>query len=313
MPIEEEKMNKKSRLALIFIIFGLFSTFIMGNSLQLDLWNENLDVPYVPTPLPVVQEMLRLADLKKEDIVYDLGCGDGRILIEAASQYGVKGYGVDIDAERIKESRKNAKAAGVDHLVEFYEQDLFQTDIRDASVVMLYLLSSVNLELRPKLLKELRPGTKVISHDFDMNEWLPDKTATVSVRGDTHRVYYWVIPANITGNWNLKSNDFPPEINSSLHFHQIFQFPQGEIITEDRKYNLTEVQLKGNRISFSAKIEKVSLNFHGYVLEDQMQGIAYKEVSDEKYRWKASRDPQTKEPLELMSSQEKSGSDCSPF
>ncbi|HET9478619.1 MAG TPA: class I SAM-dependent methyltransferase, partial [Pyrinomonadaceae bacterium] len=130
------------------------------------------DVPYVPTPQNVVDEMLKLAKVTKDDVVYDLGCGDGRLVITAVKKFNAKrGFGVDIDPQRITESNANAKAAGVTDRVEFAVQDLFQTDLKDATVVTLYLLPEVNLRLRPKLLNELQPGTRVVSHSFDMGDW----------------------------------------------------------------------------------------------------------------------------------------------
>ena len=152
------------------------------------------DVPYVSTPQIVVDKMLELAALKKNDVLYDLGSGDGRIVISAAKKYGARGVGVDIDPQRIKEANANAVQAGVADRVKFIEQDLFETDLKAASVVTLYLLPEVNLRLMPKLLRELKPGSRVVSHAFDMGDWKPEQT--VQVEGRT--VYYWVIPKNAT-------------------------------------------------------------------------------------------------------------------
>jgi ribosomal protein L11 methylase PrmA len=151
-------------------------------------------VHYVPTPEEVVEEMLRLANVGKNDVIYDLGCGDGRIVITAAKKYGARGIGIDIDPERIKESNENARQAGVADRVKFLQQDLFQTDFSEATVVTLYLLPALNLKLRPKLL-ELKPGTRIVSHAFDMGDWKPEKV--VNVPGDEHErtVYFWVVPA----------------------------------------------------------------------------------------------------------------------
>jgi SAM-dependent methyltransferase len=150
-----------------------------------------LDVPYVPTSNGVVEAMLKLAGVKKTDLVYDLGCGDGRIVIIAAKQYGAHGVGVDINPERIQEARANAKQAGVENLVKFEENDLFAADIHNATVVTLYLLPSVNLKLRPKLLSDLKPGTRVVSHSFDMGDWKPEQEEDV----DGANIYLWTIPA----------------------------------------------------------------------------------------------------------------------
>jgi len=149
------------------------------------------DVPYVPTQNAVVEAMLKLAGVKKTDTVYDLGCGDGRIVIMAAKQYGAHGVGIDINPERIQEARANARQAGVEDLVKFEENDLFAADIHNATVVTLYLLPSINLKLRPKLLSDLKPGTRVVSHSFDMGDWKPEKEESV----DGANIYLWTIPA----------------------------------------------------------------------------------------------------------------------
>ena len=153
------------------------------------------EVPYVSTPTTVVEEMLRTAGVKASDIVYDLGCGDGRIVITAAKQYGARGVGIDINPERIRESNENARLAVVSGRVKFLTQDLFETDLSEATVVMLYLLPSVNMKLRPKLLSELRPGTRIVSHSFDMGDWKPEKVVKVQGNGEEHTIYYWTVPA----------------------------------------------------------------------------------------------------------------------
>lgn len=150
----------------------------------------DLDVPYVPTKQEVVEEMLKIAGVKAGDVVYDLGCGDGRIIITAAKEFGATGIGVDLNPQRIKEANENAKAAGVTDKVRFVEGNLFDFDFSEASVVTLYLLPSVNLKLRPKLLKELKPGSRIVSHDFDMGDWEAEKV--VEVGNDT--IYFWTVP-----------------------------------------------------------------------------------------------------------------------
>jgi precorrin-6B methylase 2 len=147
------------------------------------------DVPYVPTAQLIVDAMLELAQVNKNDVLYDLGSGDGRIPITAAQKFGTRGVGVDIDPERIQESNANAKKAGVSDRVSFIQQDLFKTDLQEATVVTLYLLPDVNLKLRPKLLKELKPGTRIVSHSFDMGDWKPVRT--MQVGGTT--IYLWIV------------------------------------------------------------------------------------------------------------------------
>ena len=150
----------------------------------------DLDVVYVPTPRPVVGAMLRLARVRREDVVYDLGCGDGRIVIAAAKEYGARGVGIDIDPERIAEAKANAQAAGVAKRVTFRTEDLFATEIAEATVVTLYLWPWINLKLRPRLLEELRPGTRIVSHYHDMGDWPPQKQ--IEVEG--HQIYFWTVP-----------------------------------------------------------------------------------------------------------------------
>ena len=149
------------------------------------------DVMYVPTPQELVEDMLRLADVKRGDVLYDLGSGDGRIPVTAAKKYGIRAVGIDIDPERIREAHANARRKGVAKLVTFRQQDLFTADFREATVVTLYLLPDLNLKLRPQLLQQLRPGTRVVSHQFDMGDWKPDKT----LESNGRTVYFWVIPA----------------------------------------------------------------------------------------------------------------------
>ena len=148
------------------------------------------DVNYIPTPQHLVDDMLRLADVRPGDVLYDLGSGDGRIPITAAKRYGIRAVGIDIDPQRILEANENARAAGVDAQVEFREEDLFRADFRDATIVTLYLFQDLNLKLRPRLLATLRPGTRILSHRFDMGDWKPEKTLTV---GD-NVVYFWTVP-----------------------------------------------------------------------------------------------------------------------
>jgi ubiquinone/menaquinone biosynthesis C-methylase UbiE len=165
-------------------LLALAACFFLPNALA-------FDVPFVPTPERVVSKMLEVAKVGPKDVVYDLGSGDGRIVITAAKKYGARGVGIDIDPDRVKEARANARKAGVEKRVEFRQGDLFEARIGDATVVTIYLLSGINLKLRPKLLAELKPGTRVVSHAFDMGDWKPEATAKVG----TSTVYYWVVPA----------------------------------------------------------------------------------------------------------------------
>ena len=148
------------------------------------------DVIYVPTPEEVVEAMLQVANVTKNDIVYDLGCGDGRIPVTAAKKYGARGVGIDIDPQRIKEANENVQKNNVGDRVKIVQGDLFEQDLSPATVVTLYLLPSLNVKLMPKLMKELKPGTRVVSHAFDMGDWKPEKEVDVNGR----KVYFWTIP-----------------------------------------------------------------------------------------------------------------------
>ncbi|BAZ07682.1 SAM-dependent methyltransferase [Calothrix sp. NIES-3974] len=154
------------------------------------------DVVFVPTPPEVVDKMLEMANVGKDDVLYDLGSGDGRIPIAAAQKFGTRGVGIDIDPERVREAKENAKKAGVEDKVTFLQQDLFKSDFREATVVTLYLLPELNVKLRPQLFEQLKPGTRIVSHAFDMGDWKPEKTATVNGR----TVYFWTIPEKVPAN-----------------------------------------------------------------------------------------------------------------
>jgi precorrin-6B methylase 2 len=162
------------------------------------LQERQADVPYVPTPQKVVDQMLKLANVSSNDVLYDLGSGDGRIPITAVRKYGAsRATGIEINPRLVQRSRKNSQKAGVTDRVTFLQQDLFDTDLSEATVVTLYLLPGLNLRLRPKLLRELKPGTRIVSHDFDMGNWKPDRVERVRSTARHHTIYYWVVPRNL--------------------------------------------------------------------------------------------------------------------
>lgn len=181
-------LSGMNRLGISFAVAALSATLSFAQTSTL----REPDVIFVPTPEKVVDEMLKLAKVQKNDVVYDLGCGDGRLVVTAAKQYGARGVGIDINPERIKESQENAVKNGVTNLVTFRNEDLFEANIKDATVVTLYLLQSLNVKLKPKLFRDLKPGTRIVSQTFDMGDWKPDKQIEV----DGRRVYLWIIPAN---------------------------------------------------------------------------------------------------------------------
>lgn len=194
------------------------------------------DVPYVTTPMSVTEAMLNIAKVDKGDYVIDLGSGDGRIVILAAKQFGARGLGVEIDPKLVAESVVNARAAGVADRAEFRDQDLFATDLSPASVVTMYLLPDVNILLRPKLLA-LKPGTRVVSHDWDMGDWKPDAELRVPAPEKklgldrTSRVMLWKIPAQIEGRWCSTSHP-----RRTLTLRQRYQFVEGELSDGSQKF-----------------------------------------------------------------------------
>jgi SAM-dependent methyltransferase len=236
----------------------------------------------------------------KNDLVYDLGCGDGRIVIAAAQKAGARGVGVDLDPVRIKESLENARQAKVGNRVQFFQQDLFQTDIAKATVLMLYLWPEVNLKLRPKLLRELKPGTRVVSHSHDMGSWEPDQTIRTT---DGHRVYFWVLPANVTGIWEW---DMPGETERYvMRLSQQFQRVSGRLQLGPDGIPVKNLELRGDRLQFVAerffKGRMQALRFMGRVQGHLVEGTAEKMIagSQGKQTWKAKRDPSSVKPLDL--------------
>lgn len=169
------------------------AAFLLAVSVPTTVPARELDVPYVPTPQAVVDKMLELADLKSGEVLLDLGSGDGRIPITAAKKYGVQATGVDLNPVRVQEANENAKRERVTDKVTFKEQDLFETDLTQADVITMYLLTRINMKLRPQLMK-LKPGTRIVSHSFSMGDWQPDKT----VRIDGRDVYLWIVKENTT-------------------------------------------------------------------------------------------------------------------
>jgi SAM-dependent methyltransferase len=255
------------------------------------------DVQFQTTPQQVVEEMLEMAKVTKDDTVYDLGCGDGRFVITAAKKFGARGVGIDIDPKRVKESRENSIEAGVADRVKIIEDDLFKTNISEATVITLYLLQDLNLKLRPKLLRELKPGSRVISYVFHMGDWKPD--AMRPLGNSTSYFYFWVIPADVAGIWRGSVPTQKSDRPYSLQLKQNFQEVSGHVtIQEGRRIRIKEVQLTGDQLNFAVKYDeankqKVVMQFNGRVIGDTIHGNV--EVTGGpivgKYTWTARRNP----------------------
>lgn len=229
-----------------------------------------LDVPYVPTPRPVVERMLELAAPTGEDFLIDLGSGDGRIPITAAQRFGTRGVGIDLDPRRIAEARENARRAGVADKVEFRQEDLFETDISGATILTLYLLPSVNLKLRPRLLQELKPGTRVISHDWDMGDWRPDRT----VRLGSKTLFKWVVPGSANGRWQVSDRETGKSF--ALTLKQRYQDLEGQAEIDGRLVPLRNARVEGERITFELPRENGEVRrYEGRLADRQMEGDSW--------------------------------------
>jgi len=241
-------------------------------------------VPYVPTPQEVVDRMLDMAKVGPNDYLIDLGSGDGRIVVTAARKYGARGFGVDLNPVRIQEANDNARRAKVIDKVAFYQRDLFETDLDSATVITMYLLPQVNLELRPKLLK-LKPGTRLVSHDFDMGDWKADTHVKVESKekyggsGGSSDVYFWVVPAPVAGawQWELRTSGTEPAAYE-LKLEQQYQAISGTVSVGGSTVKITNARLRGEQIrfAFTATIngQAVRHEFSGRVSGDTVTGSA---------------------------------------
>lgn len=234
-----------------------------------------LDIHYVPTPHKLVQRMLEMAEVNSNDIVYDLGSGDGRIVIAAVRDFNArKGLGIDLDPERIAEANENARSAGVTNRVTFEQGDLFQKDLSEATVVTLYLLSSLNLRLRPTLL-DMTPGTRIVSHAFDMGDWSPDLTDSV----DGYLAFLWIVPAQVEGNWQVQTADGR---SFTLTLRQSFQQLDGHVVNDGKQIRLSEATLSGAELSFAFGTDR----FVGRVEGDAIRSTTASTATQE---WHARR------------------------
>jgi hypothetical protein len=257
-------------------------------------------VPYVPTPQVVVDRMLETAKVGAGDYLIDLGSGDGRIVITAAKKYGTRGFGVDLNPERIRESNENARLAGVTDKVAFHQRDLFETNLSQATVITMYLLPRVNLELRPKLL-ELAPGTRIVSHDFDMGDWKPDAQLSVHAKdkyggsGGESDIYFWVVPARAAGAWQWQIPVAGKPQSYEIRLEQKYQVITGSVWKNGRTATLQGARVRGSEIRFGFTVEvngaPVKHEFVGKIEGEVINGSA--ELSGARFQsqleWTARR------------------------
>lgn len=260
-------MSKYLFIKRIFIGITLLLALLPAAGAQ----QQYFDVPFVPTPYVVIEEMLRLAKVMPQDYVMDLGSGDGRVLITAARRYGASGMGVDLDGELVAQSLASAAEAGVAERVTFQQQDLFKTDFSRATVITMYLLPGVMMRLQPRLL-DLKPGTRLVSHDFRLGDWKPD--VTTQIRKNT---FLWIVPARVAGPWRINV-DLPGERQAiELELRQQYQEVDGYGKFGGRHAQIWESRLSGDQLSFVMvddrdRENEAALYFEGRVNGDVIEG-----------------------------------------
>jgi hypothetical protein len=256
-------------------------------------------LPYVPTPQIVVDEMLKMANVTAKDFVIDLGSGDGRMILTAAKNFKANGLGVDIDSKLVELSNKAAKSQGLDDRAKFIEQDMFKADISKATVVTLYVLPDFMEKLRPKLLKELKPGTRIVAHDYYMSGWYPDRQATLTVPEkveangtDKAYLYLWIVPSMVSGHWcmdlDLGTGKPPPIVLSLNQEHQMLA---GAAETLLSSLDVESPTLKGDEIDFVLTINTTKYRFSGKVQGDNLQGSAVSATTPKPIPWRANKLP----------------------
>jgi precorrin-6B methylase 2 len=260
--------------------------------------------PFGPTPREIVSQMLKMAKVGKDDVVYDLGSGDGRIPIAAAKEAAARGVGIELRPELVRESRETAEQEGVAERVEFIESDFFESDLSSATVLLLYLYPRTLLKLRPKLLDELRPGTRIVAYNYGIEGWPRDKEQAVE-DAETYfdgTLYFWVVPANVSGSWQGSIETELGETHGfTLQLEQSFQKVSGKVIRGEREMPMKDVQLSGNTLRFSLDLPgNESLSLVGTVDGHQLEGHGERVLPDGGQRsatrmpWQATRDPATR-------------------
>jgi len=284
-----DRRSKRKRLVLLAL---------MVSALQVSIgYGQELSkLPYVPTPQVVVDEMLKLAGVTADDFVIDLGSGDGRIVITAAKQFKAKGLGVDIDAKLVALSNRNAKQEKVDDRVEFAERDMFKTDISKASVLTLYVLPDFMQKLRSKVLAELKPGARVVAHDYYLEEWRPDRMVTLTVPEkkeangtDKAYLYLWIVPAVVEGTWRVDLDAEERSEELIVAFSQRFQMIDAVAEKMRRPIPIRNPSLTGAEVKFSMTLGTTPYQFSGRVDGDRIEGTATWAGGKGPLRWRGTR------------------------
>ncbi|OGA20688.1 MAG: hypothetical protein A3I02_13915 [Betaproteobacteria bacterium RIFCSPLOWO2_02_FULL_67_26] len=236
------------------------------------------DTPYVQTPQNVVDTMLDIAKVGPGDYVIDLGSGDGRMVITAAKQRGARGFGVDLDRKLVALANRNAARLGVADRAVFYQQDLHATDVSAASVMTIYLLPEVNLMIRTRLLATLRPGTRIVSHDYGMGQWLPDYQTELAAPGKTvgigqrSKILYWVVPGRAAGRWLWRLAPDGKPADFELALQQNFQAIEGTLKSGGRSARIDQPRLSGEQISFTVQVNGATHDYTGRIVNHAIDG-----------------------------------------
>ena len=279
------------RLITSAVVFGFVLAAPRGAAQELS------KLPYVPTPQIVVDEMLKLAGVTANDFVIDLGSGDGRVILTAAQKFKAHGLGVDIDKSLVALSNKQAKVEGVEDRAKFIEQDMFKADISKASVVTLYVLPDFMEKLRPKLVSELRPGARIVAHDYYMSGWYPDKRLDLTVPEkvaangtDKAYLYLWIVPSLVSGTWRLEFDSGGSQQQLVvLGINQQYQIISVSAENALGPMKIENPLLRGNEISFAASVGSIAYKFTGRAAEKTMIGTAVSSSSAKPVAWKASK------------------------
>lgn len=278
----------------LLLMFSLYAVGFASSA----AFGQAADVPYVPTPMSVVDAMLDIAKVGPQDFLIDLGSGDGRIVITAAKKYGARGFGVDLDGALVSEARREASRQGVGNRVEFHARNLFITDIDKATVLTSYLFSHINLQLRPRIFSELRPGTRVVSHEFDFGNWKPDAQVRVSVPDKPYgppssNVYLWIVPANAAGRWQWRLPVDGAALECEIALEQTFQMLQGSARAMGRPARVESATLRGDQISLRLASEvngrELMQELTGRISGDSIRGTARVAGATTEVQWQATR------------------------
>jgi len=255
------------------------------------------DTPYVQTPQNVVDTMLEIAKVGPGDYVIDLGSGDGRMVITAAKKYGARGFGVDLDRKLVALANRNAAKAGVAGRAVFYQRDLHETDVSAATVMSIYLLPEVNLMIRTRLLATLKPGTRIVSHDYGMGEWSPDYQTELAAPGKTvgigerSKIFYWMVPGRAAGRWRWRLELEGKPVEFELAVQQKFQVIEGTLKAGAGTARMENARLAGENIEFSAVVDGVRYEFSGRIYSHAIEGKARmtRGVESREFAWAATR------------------------